>query len=39
MDAPELAWLANNLPTFGSRVYRENWVDQCFRLAKGLPPR
>lgn len=39
MDSAELAWVANNLPTFGSRVYRENWVDQCFRLAKGLPPR
>ena len=39
MGAPELAWLANNLPTFGSRVYRENWVDQCFRLAKGEAPQ
>jgi predicted flap endonuclease-1-like 5' DNA nuclease len=39
MNASELAWLANNLPTFGSRVYRENWVDQCFRLAKGQAPR
>lgn len=39
MSPSELAWLANNLPNFGSRVYRENWVSQCANLAKGLPPR
>jgi predicted flap endonuclease-1-like 5' DNA nuclease len=39
MSPAELAWLANNLPNFGSRVYRENWVSQCANLAKGLPPR
>lgn len=39
MNVSELAWLANNLPNFGSRVYRENWVSQCANLAKGLPPR
>lgn len=39
MNPSELAWLANNLPNFGSRVYRENWVMQCANLAKGLPPR
>lgn len=39
MNPSELAWLANNLPNFGSRVYRENWVAQCANLAKGLPPR
>ncbi len=39
MTPAELAWLANNLPNFGSRVYRENWVSQCANLAKGLPPR
>ncbi len=39
MTPAELAWLANNLPNFGSRVYRENWVSQCANLAKGMPPR
>ena len=39
MTPAELAWLANNLPNFGKRVYRENWVKQCANLAKGLPPR
>ncbi len=39
MTPAELAWLANNLPNFGSRVYRENWVSQCANLAKGLPAR
>lgn len=39
MNVDELAWLSNNLPNFGSRVYRENWVAQCANLAKGLPPR
>ena len=39
MNPAELAWLSNNLPNFGSRVYRENWVSQCANLAKGLPPR
>lgn len=34
MTAPEIAWLANNLPAFGSRVYRENWVAQCTALAR-----
>jgi predicted flap endonuclease-1-like 5' DNA nuclease len=35
----EVAWLAEHLPTFGSRVYRENWVAQCTNLARGLPAR
>jgi predicted flap endonuclease-1-like 5' DNA nuclease len=35
MQAPAVAWLANNLPTFGKRVYRENWIDQAMRLARG----
>lgn len=35
MEAPQLAWLANNLPHFGSRVYREHWVEQAIRLARG----
>ncbi len=39
MGPAELAWLANNIPNFGSRVYRENWVAQCANLAKGLPAR
>jgi predicted flap endonuclease-1-like 5' DNA nuclease len=39
MDVDNVAWLANNLPTFGSRVYRENWVAQCTNLARGLPAR
>lgn len=39
MEVPELAWLAANLPTFGTRVYRENWVAQCDRLMRGLPPK
>lgn len=39
MGPSELAWLANNIPNFGSRVYRENWVAQCANLAKGLPAR
>ncbi|MEX8495163.1 hypothetical protein [Sphaerotilus sp.] len=29
----ELAWVANHLPNFGSRVYRENWIAQAARLA------
>jgi predicted flap endonuclease-1-like 5' DNA nuclease len=29
----ELAWLANNIPAFGARVYRENWVAQASKLA------
>jgi predicted flap endonuclease-1-like 5' DNA nuclease len=29
----ELAWVANHLPNFGSRVYRENWVAQAAKLA------
>jgi predicted flap endonuclease-1-like 5' DNA nuclease len=28
-----LAWLANNIPAFGARVYRENWVAQASKLA------
>jgi predicted flap endonuclease-1-like 5' DNA nuclease len=39
MNIEEVAWLAENLPTFGSRVYRENWVAQCTNLARGLPAR
>jgi NADH-quinone oxidoreductase subunit E len=35
LDAGGVAWLANNLPTFGKRVYRENWLDQAVRLARG----
>jgi NADH-quinone oxidoreductase subunit E len=35
LDVAGLAWLSRNLPTFGSRVYRENWVDQATRLARG----
>lgn len=35
MEAPQLAWLANNLPHFGSRVYREHWIDQSVHLARG----
>jgi predicted flap endonuclease-1-like 5' DNA nuclease len=38
-DINQVAWLAENLPTFGSRVYRENWVAQCTNLARGLPAR
>lgn len=32
-SAPEVAWVAQHLPNFGSRVYRENWVAQAARLA------
>ena len=32
----ELAWLANNIPAFGVRVYRENWVAQASKLAGEL---
>jgi predicted flap endonuclease-1-like 5' DNA nuclease len=39
MDAEQLAWLARNLPRFGTRVYRENWVRQCVNLAAGRGPR
>ncbi len=39
MSIPELAWLSSNLPTFGNRVYRENWVAQCDRLMRGLSPK
>lgn len=39
MGIPELAWLSRNLPTFGNRVYRENWVAQCDRLMRGLSPK
>lgn len=39
MNIEQVAWLAENLPTFGSRVYRENWVAQCTNLARGLPAR
>jgi len=39
MNIDQLAWLSKNLPTFGARVYRENWVAQCTRLARGEPAR
>ena len=39
MNPAELAWISNNLPKFGTRVYRENWVKQSSNLAKGLPAR
>ena len=39
MNVEQVAWLAANLPTFGSRVYRENWVAQCTNLARGLPAK
>jgi predicted flap endonuclease-1-like 5' DNA nuclease len=39
MNIEQVAWLAENLPTFGSRVYRENWVAQCTNLARGKPAR
>ncbi len=35
LTVPGVAWLAGSLPTFGTRVYRENWVDQAAKLAKG----
>jgi predicted flap endonuclease-1-like 5' DNA nuclease len=35
MDVRHLAWLAAHLPNFGQRVYRENWVEQAVRLARG----
>jgi predicted flap endonuclease-1-like 5' DNA nuclease/DNA repair exonuclease SbcCD ATPase subunit len=31
----ELAWVSQNLPNFGKRVYRENWVAQAMQLARG----
>jgi predicted flap endonuclease-1-like 5' DNA nuclease len=39
MNIEQVAWLSENLPTFGSRVYRENWVAQCTNLARGKPAR
>ena len=36
MTVENIAWLAENLPTFGSRVYLENWVAQCTKLARGI---
>jgi predicted flap endonuclease-1-like 5' DNA nuclease len=39
MNIEQVAWLSENLPTFGSRVYRENWVAQCTNLARGMPAR
>lgn len=39
MNIDQVAWLSRNLPTFGARVYRENWVAQCARLARGEPAR
>jgi predicted flap endonuclease-1-like 5' DNA nuclease len=39
MNIDQVAWLSKNLPTFGARVYRENWVAQCTRLARGEPAR
>jgi predicted flap endonuclease-1-like 5' DNA nuclease len=35
LTVPGVAWLAKNLPNFGTRVYRENWVDQATKLARG----
>lgn len=35
LTVPGVAWLAKNLPNFGTRVYRENWVDQAAKLARG----
>ena len=35
----ELAWVANHLPNFGSRVYRENWIAQSAKLAAQQPVR
>lgn len=32
---PDIAWISRNLPNFGRRVYRENWVAQAARLARG----
>ncbi len=39
MNIDQVAWLSKNLPTFGARVYRENWVAQCTKLARGEPAR
>lgn len=39
MNIDQVTWLSKNLPTFGARVHRENWVAQCTNLAKGLPAR
>ncbi len=39
MNIDQVAWLSKNLPTFGARVYRENWVAQCTKLARGEPTR
>jgi predicted flap endonuclease-1-like 5' DNA nuclease len=39
MNIEQVAWLSDNLPTFGSRVFRENWVAQCTNLARGKPAR
>ena len=39
MTIDQAAWLSKNLPTFGARVYRENWVAQCTNLARGRPAR
>ena len=39
MNIDQVAWLSKNLPTFGARVYRENWVAQCTNLARGKPAR
>ena len=39
MNIHQVAWLSKNLPTFGARVYRENWVAQCTKLARGEPAR
>jgi predicted flap endonuclease-1-like 5' DNA nuclease len=39
MNIEQVAWLSENLPTFGSRVFRENWVAQCTNLARGLPAK
>jgi hypothetical protein len=34
MEAAELYWLVENLPEFGARVFRENWVAQAVELAR-----
>jgi len=34
-EVAEAAWVSQQLPTFGGRVYRENWMDQASTLARG----
>lgn len=31
----EAAWISKHLPNFGGRVYRENWMSQAAKLARG----